>query len=361
MARHKNQHFVPRCYLRAFSRDNDGRAINLFHIASDRFVQDAPVKGQCARPYIYGHDLKLERALQGMEGEYAQVFSSLSNLPTPSMNSDLQMLREFMLLQASRTKAAILRTQQVIQGIDDQFHADFPGGLPRASIDFHNMMLMTLGLYVDFRKSVTDLKLSILKNRTSIDFITCDDPVVFSSMYHAKKLKTDRFGFGSAGALFFFPLSPRLLLLAYDGDVYSLSNKRRGVVPITRETDVYACNELQYLNASHSVYFQNWSTKERIRRELRALQGKRRQRVPILSRFVPQDSSPLATRYRQLDAAEDTDADEILISTSLPHLFPNSWISSLRFRKKLRYFSDGSAAGHVRIHTVRTDPPPRYG
>ena len=355
MAKHKNQHFVPRCYLRAFSRDSDGRAINLYHIASDRFVLDAPVKGQCAKPYIYGHDLKLEHALQGMEGAYAEVLASLSNLPTPSMDSTLQILREFMLLQASRTQAAILRTQQAIQDTRDLIDAEFAPGLPRQQVDFHEMMTLTLGFYVEMRKSVTDLKLCILKNRTATDFVTCDDPVAFSSMYHSKRLKTDRFGFGSAGALFFFPISPRLVLLAYDGDVYTVSNKRDGVVPVSREADVYACNELQYLNACHSIYFQNWSTRERIRRELTALDDRRRQRVPVLSRFIPEESSAFRTRYRQLERAEKSDADKMLISMSLPHLFPKPWISCLRFRKKPKYFFDGSAAGHVRIHTAQTD------
>ena len=263
-----------------------------------------------------------------------------------SIESNLQSLREFMLLQASRTKAAILRTQQAIQATQDLIHTEFPRELPQPPLSFHDSMVMTLGLYRDMSTNVTDLKLCILKNRTPTDFVTCDDPVVFSSMFHAKKLKTDRFGFGSAGALFFFPLSPRLLLLAYDGDVYTLSNKRRGVSPVSRESDVYACNELQYLNASHSIYFQNWTARERIRRELRALDHRRSQRVPLLSRYVAEDSSSLGTRYRELRGDEGPRVDDMIISTSLPHLFPNSWISSLHLAEKgkvsFRWFGSGS-------------------
>ena len=96
---------------------------------------------------------------------------------------------------------------------------------PGPNIDTHEMMVMTLGMYVKMREVLTDLKVCILKNRTRTDSITSDDPVVFSGMFHAKKLQTIRFGYGSAGALFFLPLSPRLLLLCYDGDVYRVSGR----------------------------------------------------------------------------------------------------------------------------------------
>ena len=237
----------------------------------------------------------------------------------------------------------------------DLLHAEDLMDLPRQNIDTHEMMVMTLGMCVEMREVLTDLKVCILKNRTRTDFITSDDPVVFSSMFHAKKLQTVLFGYGSAGALFFLPLSPRLLLLCYDGDVYSISNKHDGVVPVTRERDVYACNELQYHNAAHSIYFSDWEQRHHIEDELAVLGERRMLRRPMLSRFVRDGVPTTGDRYRRLDPDEKWDSDQMLISVSMTQIIPTVWLSGLRFRKKIRYYYDGSMAGHVRLHTAKTD------
>ena len=355
MAKHRNQHFVPRCYLRAFSREGSGNAINLFHIERRRAVQDAPVRGQCARRYFYGRDLQIERAFQGIEGEYARVFEIVSSAQARIGTVDLQSLREFMFLQISRTKAAIQRTQQMMSEAQDLIHAEDPAGSPRPTFATYEMMAMTLGIYAEMREVSTDLKVCILKNHSRMNFITSDDPVVFSSMFHARKLKTNLFGYGSAGALFFLPLSPRLLLLCYDGDVYNVSNKRDGVVPVLREVDVYACNELQYHNAAHSVYFSDWEQRHQIEDELSALGEGRLRRRPLLFRFVRDGAAATAERYRRLDPDEKIGSSQMLISVSMTQIVPTSWLSLVRFRRKMRYYYDGSMAGHVRLHTAKTD------
>lgn len=68
MASNKNQHFVPRCYLRPFTINCNNKAINLFNIDKQKFIKNAPVKHQCSRDYFYGEDLIIEKALQPIEG-----------------------------------------------------------------------------------------------------------------------------------------------------------------------------------------------------------------------------------------------------------------------------------------------------
>ena len=99
MPDHKSQHFVPRCYFKAFSLSEEGAAINLFNIRSEKCVQNAPVKGQCARNYLYGENLKLEKSLQWYEGEYAGVISTLLSDPSSMSDGDIYNLRECMFLQ----------------------------------------------------------------------------------------------------------------------------------------------------------------------------------------------------------------------------------------------------------------------
>src|SRR6185312_2249221 len=71
VASNKNQHFVPRCYLKPFTLNGEGLAISLLNVDQHRLVLTAPVKHQCSGDYFYGKDLQIEKALQHIEGLYA--------------------------------------------------------------------------------------------------------------------------------------------------------------------------------------------------------------------------------------------------------------------------------------------------
>jgi len=51
----KNQHFVPRHYLKRFSFDQ-GSQIHLFNLNSKKYVPEAPLRSQCSSSYFYGED-----------------------------------------------------------------------------------------------------------------------------------------------------------------------------------------------------------------------------------------------------------------------------------------------------------------
>lgn len=109
MPDHKNQHFVPRAHLRPFSIDGRGKAINLHRLGAGTPVFGAPVKSQCARPYLYGADGSLERILSGTEGIYAAVIRRLSEPDARMVDEDRDVLRYFTLLQSLRTAEQIDR------------------------------------------------------------------------------------------------------------------------------------------------------------------------------------------------------------------------------------------------------------
>ena len=132
-------------------------------------------------------------------------------------------------------------------------------------------------------------------------FIASDDPVVFTSMFHAKKQRTDRFGFASTSDLFFLPLYPKLLLLCYDGDAYTLSGKSHGVISLSNVRDVRACNELQFLNAAHAVYFSDWSHRCDLMHEFNTVSSCRKSFCPEFSTFIPEGTVVDGQLYRKLD------------------------------------------------------------
>src|ERR1700757_576275 len=187
MAEHKRQHYVPRCHLKPFTKNGQGNEINLFNIGIERIIECAPVKGQCAKDYMYGDDLQLEKAFQGIEGEYARFIRSIQIDPHSATTQDLDFVRFFAGIQYFRTETAMNRTLGFHSGMDDVvFDRDSPAQaaqrppLPDDRKIIHSTMMMGL-------KSVAitkDLKACIVLNRAKTDFVTSDDPAVFTSRYY---------------------------------------------------------------------------------------------------------------------------------------------------------------------------------
>ena len=64
-----NQHFVPRFYFKNFSEDSS--RIHLLHMANDRIIFNAPIKGQCARRKFYGPP-EIEGSLSQLDAGYSR-------------------------------------------------------------------------------------------------------------------------------------------------------------------------------------------------------------------------------------------------------------------------------------------------
>src|SRR6476660_6741129 len=103
MASNKNQHFVPRCYLRPFTIGGVGSAINLYNIDRQKFIELAPVKHQCSGDYFYGKDPELEKAIQSVEGAYGATLRAIIGPQYSLTDEHRHVLKIFWLLQHLRT------------------------------------------------------------------------------------------------------------------------------------------------------------------------------------------------------------------------------------------------------------------
>ena len=129
MPSQKNQHYVPRCALRPFTSNTEGRAINLFNIDANRSIENAPVKGQCSRDYFYGKDLRAENALAKMEGQYARIAAAL--IDGNDLNGEEEdWLRLFVIVQSRRTASAIEELRSYSVGMTDEAFKRHPDQRP---------------------------------------------------------------------------------------------------------------------------------------------------------------------------------------------------------------------------------------
>jgi Protein of unknown function (DUF4238) len=361
MPAHKNQHFVPRCALKPFSLNGAGAAINLVNIAAKRAIPNAPVKGQCARDYLYGKEnLRAEHLLMELEGHYAQIIALLI-AETPLATNNIEFLRLFILVQMRRTEMAIEQMRNFTKSMVETAFARAPDQAPKQVLTDAQMMHLSMLSAAQYTEYVKDLKLVIFRNRTSVDFVTSDNPAVLTNRFHFQKLKSRNFGLSNSGAIMLMPLSPRLSAICYDTGVYSIANgSGTQFVDLTQKNDIHAVNQLEYIAAAKNIYFRCWDDAERIKSEIAALSDARAEAVPRSTLYVRDDSqsgtflgmrnSETGTieKYRKGTLDEETTAKETIVATSFQYPEPPTWPSKIRFREKPKLFYNGSAVGHVR-------------
>ena len=105
------------------------------------------MKNQCSVPYVYGkEDLRLEHALGAIETAYAHALRKVVS-GQKATGEDIGYLLAFMLLQFSRTKAAVERLRSMITGIEREIRSSTTGRLPEVDTSARAMMLSSLRLY----------------------------------------------------------------------------------------------------------------------------------------------------------------------------------------------------------------------
>ncbi len=347
MASKKNQHFVPKVHLSAFSSDPDGNSISLFNIRSARVIHGAGIKHQCARSYFYGSDGKLEDLFGEVEGRYALAVRNARNGIFTA--ADCDWMRIFMALQSARTEVAAEQMRE--------FHAKsaaitFRGkAIPeeqRPPMDWKNLLGEARQAFRSINPMIKDLRFCIIRNRTKVLFLTSDNPLVNTNRFYAQRLQQDNWGVGSAGAMFLMPLTPRLAVAFYDDGMYSPQHDG-GYCDMKKVTDVQALNDMQYLNAYANIYFSDPGDADRIVGEFGAVSDRRVTELARLVEFGAVEMPDGRDRiFRLKPGMDEQKMDSKYIQYSTPRPFPPRWPSIMPFRMKIRAYTNGSAAGYVR-------------
>jgi hypothetical protein len=347
MPAQKNQHFVPRCALKAFTLNAEGAAINVFNIKRNRTIQNAPVKGQCARVYLYGADLTLENMLVTLEGQYARIATNLA-AGRALDDADHEWLYLFAIVQFRRTTRAIEEMREFTEHMANVVFKNHPEQRPTDERTDREMMIESLRLGFELKKYVIDLKPVFFINQTDVQFVISDNPLVITNRFYLQRLKARNFGLANSGIILAIPLSPQLCVIWYDRGVYTVPNASgTPFVEITKVADAAAINEWQYLRAQDNVYFARWSDRSYVQEQARNVAA-RRVEVGSRTAIFVRDDVGLVESYRRGTAEEEARAKETLVMASQAHPNPSAWPSQMKFRFKMQTFSDGSAIGPVR-------------
>lgn len=348
MADNKNQHFVPRCHLRPFSLNEEGRAINLYNLERDRAIPRVAVKHQCSGDYFYGDDKRLDDAIRTVEGEYASVIRGLLGDDPAITPKDDIVLRRFMYLQNLRTEAVSRKAAEMVLSMHEVPGANIEK--PDFREEMREAVISAMVTYAKTMAIVDDLKLRIVRNRTDLDFVTSDDPAVLTNRLHLQnpRWRLNGFGVKSAGVVFIMPLSPRLCCILYDGDIYSIPH-RNGWVVTNRDADVAALNDHQFLASYANIYFRDWDRRNLVEEAANDARARRLPSSHDIVHAVLEDETDWGKKFTVIPKDEIDTQRELLVHIKRNYPTPAAWPSLMRYRADRRTaYSNNTGTGLTR-------------
>jgi len=352
MVSNKNQHFVPKVCLRPFSCDEDRASINLFNLKRRESISGCSIRGQCSSDYFYGDSETLDKALQGSEGRYGTFLKELAGEHFRLEERHKELLRHFCLLQYCRTEAQVQRNLQFVVGMTN---AAFDGKPPQEYVpNTKETVQIAMKTFAEAMDAVYDLKVRLVRNRTAMDFITSDNPSVHTNRWHQQspKARGKAPGISSAGVIFFMPLTPRYLCVAYDGDVYTIDH-RDDWVDIDSVDDVACLNEHQYLNCHANVYFADWSSREAVEQSFDSVAQRRPAKRHEVTVAVLESEDAWGQKFRVVPQDQIKGHTQGMVHVKEIPPVPSRWPRFLRTRSNPRIYSNNSGTGFVRAWSLQ--------
>lgn len=257
----KNQHFVPKFYLRNFSYESNLKEIGIYNTRNNVFVQRAKLKTQGSRNFFYGADGIIEGELQSIEGDLARVLKHiLSQSQEIKLSADeYYILLFFIVLTEARNPSRINGFADMMGEMRKKIFEEYPNTdldkvLPLPTHEqCVRLSLSNCRMMVD---GISDLKYRIVENLTDIPFISSDDPVVkYNQFLEWKKWRHSRTGYGSIGLQIFLPLSYRRMLFLFDSNIYKIGGSKEIPYTLKNYDDVDQLNLLQFCNCIENLFF----------------------------------------------------------------------------------------------------------
>lgn len=306
---------------------------------------NAPVKNQCSRDYFYGTDEKLENAIQLVESSYGLTLREIIQNNRAFTEKNKAVLKTFWLFQHLRTEAAATRTVQMAEST--RTLASLPPD--EFSLGIKEAVQIACRAFVDTMHQIDDLKFCIVKNRTRIPFITSDNPAVMTNKWRLEKDKAPghSFGTGSAGMLAILPLTPKLLFLGYDGDVYSVPNEK-GIVNIKQTRDVISFNRHQFLQCVSNVYIHDPEYGESISKHNADVESIRPKERHVVHYAQYDCTVGNHKRYLIVSPDEIDKEKEGFMHSQVIHPHPEMWPSQIRIRTNGSVYTNGTGVGYIR-------------
>jgi Protein of unknown function (DUF4238) len=259
MPDNKRHHYVPRFYLKRFSRDE--KTICLYNLKSKKKVIGASLNKQCYKDYFYGKDQILEHLLEKIETVMKSIFKLIDEIkePPPRNSPFYQFLIHFIAIQHGRTQYAAEAmnemTDKMAKYILSPMAESNDIDLNKVKIGYKNVAQHSVALNIQMYPILIDLHCKLLINCTDVEFVLSDNPIVFYNKFMDFRKNGSNTGFASKGLQIFFPIDPHNLILFYDHIIYRVGKDNENIIKITDARDIHEINTLQTCSSLDNIYF----------------------------------------------------------------------------------------------------------
>lgn len=254
----RRQHYVPKFYLRNFSKNN--KSVGMYLFKSNKIIEHGSINDNLWEEYFYGEDAVVENKLAEYEGRWNDIISSIIKTEKlPEIERELTLMRYFILISSARTlKRGNQMNNDYTALIKKLFKVEEPELFDKVmnvnqdglSVRMEYPTLHPINAAQQFVPMMIDLRMDLLINRSEIDYITSDNPTVFYNQLFQEKNLSRGFGWGEQGVQFIIPVSPRIVICMYDSEVYDIKNRI-----LKSNSTVNKLNELFLNNSDKLIVF----------------------------------------------------------------------------------------------------------
>jgi hypothetical protein len=205
----KNQHYIPKFYLRKFSFQGNQKEIGLFNLSNEIFVTRGKLKKQGSKNFYYGTDGVIEDSLCDIEGHLSPILDNIikeNKLPVKNSKEHFELLY-LIALTDLRNPIKIDSMKNMSIEIKKCLKQDYPDANTEKLVpDITHEKAISISLVntIIIAKIMADLNYKILVNNTTKPFITSDYPAVKYNQYLENKNGRFQSGYGVTVCKYFF-------------------------------------------------------------------------------------------------------------------------------------------------------------
>ena len=333
-----DQHYVPRSYMRNFSKiigegKKEKNHVCFFQFSGEFYRENVPTKSICYKHYFYGEDGILEKSLSVQESQWSKVLKKCCQMQRYDLNqNDESVIKEFAIYQFARTLASLNFTKDTAKDIlaecvKAHFNIHIDSNIEKLLVDKVNESVapsMLIDICNHILDDLNDLKITIYKFKTTHKLITSDAPVIITNPFSISSA-----GFANIGIFIMFPISPDTLVTIFDAKIYG---KGSSFIESSNEQDVINLNNYQVISAEERIISDNRNNLEEVLKRDNALN--------VRKEYLSKDKLTVATdRVGTMFGAK---------SRSLPYKFELSFCS---LPKKLRKIDSDCRGTYQRKYT----------